>query len=410
MKTLSVYKGVFTQKQYLKLILANVINRFGDSIDAIAYSWMAYQITGSASWMAIVFAFNALPSVFLMPFAGAWVERFDKKRVMMIADFGRGILVAITAYLYWLNVLNPYLLILFTLLMSTFEAFRIPSGLAIVPKVLEKEHYTTAMSLNASASQVSMLIGMAVAGAIVTIFGVAGAMIVDAVTFVLSALIIGWVKVEHVKSLDSKKSTLFLIKEGFDYLKTVKVIFILCLFGVLMNMLFTPIGILQTPYIVDILKLEAYALSVMGVGNIAGMALGSFVFPMLSQKWRRQQIMSLGGFGIGLVYIAFTFVNGEWPLLLVYFLLGLLSLLLGINSGFLSTSVSVSFMHHVDKDYIARAGSIFNAMVSASVPLASLMLSGLALVFPILTIMTVYGVFAMTLFVVIYLTPSLKEL
>jgi MFS family permease len=177
-----------------------------------------------------------------------------------------------------------------------------------------------------------------------------------------------------------------------------------------MNMLFTPISILQTPYIVDILKLEAYALSVMGVGNISGMALGSFIFPMLSQKWRRQQIMSLGGFGIGLVYIAFTFVNGEWPLLLVYVLLGILSVLLGINSGFLSTSVGVSFMHHVDKDYIARAGSIFNAMVSASVPLASLMLSGLALVFPILTIMTVYGVFAMTLFVVIYLTPSLKEL
>jgi|GEM_PF-3644028 len=67
-------------------------------------------------------------------------------------------------------------------------------------------------------------------------------------------------------------------------------------------------------------------------------------------------------------------------------------------------------MHHVDKDYIARAGSIFNAMVSASIPLASLLLSGLALILPILTIMTVYGVFAMTLFVFIYLTPSLKEL
>ena len=175
-------------------------------------------------------------------------------------------------------------------------------------------------------------------------------------------------------------------------------------------MLFTPIGILQTPYIVDILKLEAYALSVMGVGNISGMALGSFVFPMLSQKWRRQQIMAVGGFGIGLVYIGFTFVHGEWPLLLVYGLIGLLSVFMGINSGFLSTSVSVSFMHHVDKDYIARAGSIFNAMVSASVPLASLMLSGLALVLPILTIMTVYGLFAMILFVLIYFTPSLKEL
>ncbi len=410
MKLLSVYQGVFTQKQYMKLIFANIINRFGDSIDAIAYSWMAYQITGSASWMAIIFAFNALPSVFLMPFAGAWVERFDKKRVMMIADLGRGGLVAITAYLYWINMLNPYLLILFTVSMSTFEAFRIPSGLAIVPIVLKKEHYTSGMSLNSSVSQVSMLLGMAVAGAIVATFGVAGAMLVDAVTFIGSALIIGWIRVEHTVSASSKKNTLYLIKEGFDYLRTVKVIFILCLFGVLMNMLFTPIGILQTPYIVDILKLEAYALSVMGVGNISGMALGSFVFPMLSQKWRRQQIMAFGGFGIGLVYLAFTLVPAGGSLILTYGLIGVLSICLGINSGFLSTSVSVSFMHHVDKEYIARAGSIFNSMVSASVPLASMILSGLALIFPILTIMVVYGVFAMILFVFVYLSPALYEL
>ncbi len=410
MKLLTAYQGVFTQKQYMKLIFANIINRFGDSIDAIAYSWMAYQITGSASWMAVIFAFNALPSVFLMPFAGAWVERFDKKRVMVIADAGRGLLVALTAYLYWLNLLNPYLLIVFTVSMSTFEAFRIPSGLAIVPRILDKEYYTSGMSLNASVSQVSMLIGMAMAGAIVATFGVAGAMLVDAVTFVASALIIAWIKVEHHPSLASKKNTLYLIKEGFDYLRTVRVIFILCLFGVLMNMLFTPIGILQTPYIVDILKLEAYALSVMGVGNISGMALGSFVFPMLSQKWRRQQIMAFGGFGIGLMYLAFTWISAQGSLILTYGLIGLLSVGLGINSGFLSTSVSVSFMHHVDKEYIARAGSIFNAMVSASVPLASIVLSGLALVFPILTIMKVYGVFAMILFIFVYSSPSLKEL
>ena len=39
---------------------ANAINRFGDSIDAIAFSWLAYQITGSAVWLAMIYAFNAI--------------------------------------------------------------------------------------------------------------------------------------------------------------------------------------------------------------------------------------------------------------------------------------------------------------------------------------------------------------
>ena len=410
MPSIAIYKGVLTQKQYLKLIAANVINRFGDSIDAIAFSWMAYQITGSTTWMAIIFGFNALPSIVLMPFAGAWVERFNKQRVMVIADIGRGILVAIAAFLYMNAQLNPYLLIAFSLGLSTLEAYRIPSGLGLVPTILEKEHYTTGMSLNASASQVSMLIGMALAGAIVAGLGVEGAMLIDALTFFGSGFLIAWIKAPVMKLEQATKSTWHLITEGFKYLKEVNVIFILCLFGMLMNLLFTPIGILQTPFVVDILHQEAYALSIMGLGSIAGSALGSFIFPMLNQKFSRQRLLGLGGIGIGIGFLGWAQISPEWSVPVIYITLGALAVWTGIASGLLSTAVSVSFMHHVDKTYIARAGSIFNAMVSLSVPLASMMLSAIAVALPILTIMTLYGVIAIALFVLISLSPSLKTL
>ena len=143
MKSLSIYKGVFTQTQYMKLIVANMINRFGDSIDMIAFSWMAYQISGSTTWMAIVFAFNALPSILFMPFAGAWVESMNKKLAMVITDVGRGILVVMIAFLYINQMLTPIMLVFTTLLISTLEAFRIPAGMAIIPIVLDKEHYNT---------------------------------------------------------------------------------------------------------------------------------------------------------------------------------------------------------------------------------------------------------------------------
>lgn len=410
MPSISIYKGVLTQKQYLKLIAANVINRFGDSIDAIAFSWMAYQITGSTTWMAIIFGFNALPSIVLMPFAGAWVERFNKQKIMVLADLGRGILVALAAYLYMKSQLNPYLLIAFSLGLSTLEAYRIPSGLGIVPTILEKEHYTTGMSLNASASQVSMMIGMALAGAIVAGLGVEGAMFIDALTFFGSGLLIAWIKSPYTKPTEAPKSTWHLIVEGFRYLREVNVIFILCLFGMLMNLLFTPIGILQTPFVVDILKQEAYALSIMGIGSIAGSALGSFVFPMLNQKFSRQQLLSLGGIGIGIGFLGWAQISPDWSVPVIYTTLGALAVWTGIASGLLSTAVSVAFMHHVDKAYIARAGSIFNAMVSLSVPLASMMLSAVAVALPLLSIMTFYGVVAILLFILISFSPSLKTL
>ena len=61
------YKDIFRQKQYMKMILAQLINRFGDSIDAIAFSWIIYEITNNAMWSAIIFGINKLPSTSYHP-------------------------------------------------------------------------------------------------------------------------------------------------------------------------------------------------------------------------------------------------------------------------------------------------------------------------------------------------------
>ena len=343
MKSLSVYKGVFTQKQYLKLIGANVVNRFGDSIDAIVFSWMAYQITGSATWMAIVFAFNSLPSIVLMPFAGAWVETMNKKKVMVITDLCRGLLVVVIVWMYINQLLNPYILIGVTLIISTCEAFRIPAGMSIVPLVLEKKHYESGISLNASLSQISMIIGMALAGGIISMIGVVGAMMINAATFFLSSVFISWVFFEDQITPYEKSSTLRLIKEGFLYLKIVKIIFYLCLFGVGMNFLFAPFSVLQTPYVVDVLKQEAIALSIMGVSNISGMALGSFIFPMLTQKLSRRTILGISGIGIGASFVSYTFLAPSLSVYVLFVLLAIISFVFGSMTALLQTAVSVSF-------------------------------------------------------------------
>ena len=98
------YKDIFSQKEYGKVLVANVISRFGDSIDSIAFTWLVYQVTGSAAWSAAMFAMNQLPSVLVQPFAGALVEGMNKKRVTVAADVIRGIVVAGLAILYFLPI------------------------------------------------------------------------------------------------------------------------------------------------------------------------------------------------------------------------------------------------------------------------------------------------------------------
>ena len=55
------YRDILRQKEYMKIIVANLINRFGDSIDQIAVTWLVYAATGSAAWTTLIYALNQLP-------------------------------------------------------------------------------------------------------------------------------------------------------------------------------------------------------------------------------------------------------------------------------------------------------------------------------------------------------------
>lgn len=196
------YKDILKLKKYRKFMASNVVNRFGDSVDAIAFTWLVYAVTGSASWSAAIFALNQLPTVLLQPFAGAMVERMNKKKIMASADMIRGILIATVAYIYMTtgNV-SPWLLAGMTLIISSVEAFSMPAGTAFVPMILEKKYYNYGLSLSATISRVMVLIGMACAGVIIAAGGIEAAMFVDTATFFISSVIIMSIKVNE----DSKK-------------------------------------------------------------------------------------------------------------------------------------------------------------------------------------------------------------
>lgn len=114
------YKAIFNQKEYMKMIIAALINRFGDSIDAIAFTWIVYEITGNAVWSAIVFGVNRVPSVLITPFAGAWVEGRNKKRILVVTDIIRACCVAIVATGYLMGFLEEWMLVLFLCAVAVF--------------------------------------------------------------------------------------------------------------------------------------------------------------------------------------------------------------------------------------------------------------------------------------------------
>ena len=184
------YKVLLGQKKYIRLLLADLVSRFGDSIDAIAYSWIMYEITKSESLMALIIGLNYVPTVVFQPFLGVLVDRMRKKKIMVCMDIIRGVIVAGVIFLYSMNALTPLILCVFTLFTSTVEAIRMPAGSAFLPIILDKEYYTLGKAANYSLSRAVELIGLLLAGWVISVISSTGALMIDMFSFFISAILI----------------------------------------------------------------------------------------------------------------------------------------------------------------------------------------------------------------------------
>ncbi|MDU6855663.1 MAG: MFS transporter [Clostridiales bacterium] len=414
MNIYSSYKDLKTEKEYWKLFVANTISRLGDSIDAIAYSWMAYEITNSASWLAIIMGVNAIPTILFQPLVGALVERINQKKLMVLTDLGRGLIVFLTALFLIMGDLTAWILLIFTFLNSTLEAFRMPAGMAVYPKIISKEKYTLATSLNQSISQIAQIIGMAAAGFIIGLIGTGGAIMIDATTFIISGIILSFLNLKQSTSSEkmelSFKNYVIDLKGGLHYFKSHKLVLVICLLGSLMNVVVFPIGSFQAVYINDTLGLAAIALSVSSIAFSLGMALTSYLYPKMSKHIPRYKLF-LGSWGVLMVLLIALSLNGPHFIpTVIWIMLFLTFFLSGCSLALLNIAANVSFMEHVEENYLARIGGLFNSMVMLATPIASFFFALIAKFLNISQIFLLTGISGMILLIVMYFNQTLKKL
>ncbi len=398
------YKDVLKQKEYLKIIIANLISRFGDAIDAIAFTWLVYAITESAAWSAIVFAVNQLPSVLVQPFAGPLVEGMDKKKVMVVTDVIRGLITAGLAVLYLTGNVTPWILLLFTACNSTVEAFCLPAATAVIPKILDKEYYTYGTSLSSTLSTVVQMVGIAAAGVIIGAFGVGTAIFIDGLSFFGSAFILCFLKIKETNLRTEKLQVaeyFKTLKDGAVYLKSQPVILNFCIMGVFANAIIVPINSLQTPLISEVMGGGSELLSIFSLALLIGMGAGSMLFPFVCKKLSAHKVVVISGCVIGLTFFAYTtgtILRGN--VAAIYALTILASFTLGASASILSAVLSVQFMKVVSQDYLARVGAIFNASACAATPIVSAAVGAVSTKFSVSQIFMVSGILCVILFVI----------
>lgn len=400
-----MYK-ILGKKNYLLLLCGNIINRIGDSIDTIAFSWLVYAFTGEGTWAALVFAVNKIPSVVILPLAGAYVEKKEKKQVMILCDIIRAILVVILLVSIMTDHLSLVMLLVFSFAISLAEAFRVPAGISFITQLLGKEELSHGVTLNVVFSTIAQVLGTAIAGIIISSVGVNAAFGIDVGTFVVSIILIILIRhQEQIKDALKEENSFVIFKEGLRYIRKKKILLYVILFAVFANAIMAPVDSLQTAVVVDIFGQNAAYLSVLNICLTVGMLLASAAYPVVRSKVKEKLLFVFSCGYIAVLYLLVAILDyfviavmGAWyyGLIVCYFLYGLFA-------GFLATGLGLVLLEHTEQEYMARTNTIYSALGEAIIPVASAMTGLLVSFLPISVLF--FGIAAWILIMLLALVP-----
>jgi predicted MFS family arabinose efflux permease len=192
-------------RDFRNIWLGQVVSQLGDWFNTIALYTLVLELTGSGRAVALVLVLRFLPSTVLAPLAGAVADRFDRRRVMILSDLGRAVVVL--GFLFVRTADDLWLVYTLTILQLGLSAFFEPARSAVLPSVVKERELVTANTITSVTWSAMLTLGAAVGGVMTAAFGATAAFVLDSLTYLLSALIIAAVRLPPRAPREKKRLT-----------------------------------------------------------------------------------------------------------------------------------------------------------------------------------------------------------
>ncbi len=163
-----------------------LVSLIGSAMTQFALALWAWQETGAATSMALIIFFAFGPTVFLSPIAGALVDRWNRKFVMMLTDFAAGLSTIVLALLFVSGNLQLWHIYAAGAFAGAFQAFQWPAYSAAITMMVSKANYARANGMMALAESGSGIAAPLLAGGLIGVIGVGGVLLIDIVTFIFA--------------------------------------------------------------------------------------------------------------------------------------------------------------------------------------------------------------------------------
>ena len=350
-----------------------LVSLIGTNLTGFGLSIYVFQQTGSVTQLATVMLASQLPQILITPFAGALVDRWDRRKAMILADAGAGIGTIILVVLYATGSLALWNIAIAVAISGLFQAFQWPAYQASMAVLVPKEQFGRASGLVQMAEAIGQLGGPILAGFAIAFAGIGTVFAIDVVTFSVAIVTLLIVRFPEPKESEAGAegagSLWHETKYGFKYLLARHGLMALLLYFAVINVAFGFVGPLFIPLGLSLTS-EAGLGTAFTVASL-GMLVGSIIASAWGGPKKRVLGLVIGGAFLGVVFAAVGFKASVLWITGIMFV-GMLSVPI-VNA----TSQAI-WLAKVEPDLQGRVSAVRRFIAQGAVPIAYVLVGPLS--------------------------------
>ena len=286
--------------------LGQFVSLIGSQMTRFGLTIWAWQVTGRATALALVGLFSLVPMLIFSPIAGAVVDRWSRKKLMILGDLVAGVSTIFLLILFLIGEMELWHIYLVAVVSGTGEAFQRPAYMAAISTMIPKKHYGRAQGMIGMVASATTIVAPMAAGALLGFIGINGIMFIDVGTFLFAISMLFLVRIpQPAESSEGKKARGSMWREsafGFHFLLDRKPLLIMLMSFATLNLVLTFTFSIMAPMILARTGTNevmlATVMTFFGIGGVAGGAVMS-IFGTPMKRVRGLYLSILGSMLLG---------------------------------------------------------------------------------------------------------------
>lgn len=305
-----VFRLLYRYPAFGRLWVGRLISLFGDAFTLVALPWFVLQITGSGTATAGILLALQLPAILTSMIIGSLIDRFQPRAIIAIDNILRAFIIGLIPILYWLGLLELWLLFLLTCLAGMLIPATEVGSRSLLPQLVEDKDLDAANMLWSLSLNLALIIGPAVAGLLVASFGGPSVLLIDAGTFAVMA--IAAVTLPMLNRSQPPAQAPLSERLGLRQLWQMKVVRYTTLLSLVFFFSYGPLEAALPLYSDTILQTDARGYGLLWSALAVGALIGTLSSTMLSRRLRLGVALPLIALLWGGSLLPMVFINELW--------------------------------------------------------------------------------------------------